>query len=448
MKIKTLTSLAVAAVLAAAPALSAVAKDSKTAQPSETTSASAKGNTSEQSAVTASASSKDNKKAQPAAATPAPSPATVVMYDKVLNTDSQPEDIIVPEGLAEYASDGLRITKPGDFVKLDRYYSLADRTARYNVRLSEDAVALFQCDSKDFVAYVDMTTKNVGIRIRSGRDQFTPRDTQAAFPNPSHDYIVEIKRYYNTMTVTLMDAYTGEEVNVSVASDGSGGAGSGSVHRGVRVGLLHDYYTFGLESGSEMLVKQLSVLAGQCDYTLLLYGDSITEPESYYPAEMLDQAWPQLIMGNVKGKSATSGRSATQIKEIIERIKNELPYVKAKYVMVTIGTNGGNTEENLCELVEYILSQGSIPVLNNIPSNESNSQVETNAMIEKVRQKYGIKGCRFDLPTSLAKDGKEVDTSTMWTEFYGPRSYFHHPNALGSRLMYLQTLLDVPEIYE
>lgn len=391
---------------------------------------------------------KDNKKAQPAVSAPVAVPATVVMYNQVLSSSNRPSDMIVPEGIAEYVPDGLRITKTGDFVKLDRYYSLAERKARYSVRFSEDAVALFQCDSKDFVAYVDMTSKNVGIRLRSGRDQFTPRDSQAAFLSADHDYIVEVERYYNTMTVRLIDAYTGDQVDVSATSDGSGGAGPGSIHRGVRVGLLHDYYTFGLESGSGMLVKQMSVIAGQCDYTLLLYGDSITEPESYYPASMLDQAWPQLIMSNVKGKSATSGRSATQIKEIIERIKNELPYVKAKYVMVTIGTNGGNTEENLCELVEYILSQNSIPVLNNIPSNESNSQVETNAVIEKVRQKYNLNGCRFDLPTSLAKDGKEVDTSTMWAEVYGPRSYFHHPNPSGSRLMYLQTLLDVPEIYE
>src|SRR3546814_1832044 len=63
--------------------------------------------------------------------------------------------------------------------------------------------------------------------------------------------------------------------------------------------------------------------------------------------------------------------------------------------MVTIGTNGGNTEENLSELVEYIQSQGAIPILNNIPCNESGTQIPINAVIEKVRQKYGINGCKF-----------------------------------------------------
>lgn len=117
--------------------------------------------------------------------------------------------------------------------------------------------------------------------------------------------------------------------------------------------------------------------------------------------------------------------------------------------MVTIGTNGGNTERKLCELVEYIRSQGAVPILNNIPCNEHGTQVETNELIERVRRRYAIRGCRFDLATSVDRDGLQVDTSTMWREDYGGgHVYYHHPNVRGSRLMYLRTLLDVPEIYE
>jgi len=58
-----------------------------------------------------------------------------------------------------------------------------------------------------------------------------------------------------------------------------------------------------------------------------------------------------------------------------------LERIKAKYVLVTIGSNGGNTEDNLSELVEYILLQGSIPILNNIPCNESGTQQEANRLI-------------------------------------------------------------------
>ena len=71
-------------------------------------------------------------------------------------------------------------------------------------------------------------------------------------------------------------------------------------------------------------------------------------------------------------------------------------------------------------------------------------------MIEKVRRKYKINGCRFDLATSLNHDGLEVDKSTMYYEDYSG-SYgqiYHHPNVNGSKRMFIRTLIDIPEIYE
>ncbi len=372
---------------------------------------------------------------------------TTVMYHQALNSGNRPSDIVIPEGVATYKAAGLSVTKPGELVKLDRYYSLAERTVRYVARFSEDAVALFTSNSQDFTVFVDMPRGKFGIKLSIGRRNYINREKSIAL-DPSHEYLVEITRYYSTMTAVLYDLVTGEEARFEATNDGAGGAGPGEVNTGQRVGLMHDYYCFGLDSGTEMTVSQMTVTARQCGYTLLIYGDSITEPDDYYPAAIFDKSWVRLIIDNVPGKAAASGRGGTQINEILLRIRNELPYVQSKYVMVTIGTNSGNTEENLSELVEYILAQGSIPILNNIPSNEHNSQVEVNAQIEKIRQKYGLKGARFDIPTSLAHDGKEVDESTMWVEEYGFGSYRHHPNVKGSKLIFLQTLVDVPEIYE
>ena len=132
-------------------------------------------------------------------------------------------------------------------------------------------------------------------------------------------------------------------------------------------------------------------------------------------------------------------------------MKNELPYIQCDYVMVTIGTNGGNTEENLSELVRYIREQGAIPILNSIPCNESGTQIENNQLIEQVRKKFGINGCKFDIATSLNGDGKEVDKSMMyWEDYTGSYGWqiYHHPNEKGGESMYKQTLIDIPEIYE
>jgi hypothetical protein len=99
-------------------------------------------------------------------------------------------------------------------------------------------------------------------------------------------------------------------------------------------------------------------------------------------------------------------------------------------------------------LVEYILSVGSIPILNHIPCNESRTQVAVNALIDTVRAKYGIKGADFDLCTSLAGDGVNVNTDEMWWENYSTTyNVYHHPNVKGSTAMLAQALKDIPEIF-
>ena len=373
---------------------------------------------------------------------------TTVLYDRVLNRDNPDPELIFEDRTAEYTDSGLSVTGKEGLVRLDRYYSLGERAVRYHVKLSADARAVFQGDQGEFKAYVDMAARTISIGV-------TPEKIErASLLNPEHEYIVEVRREYQTSTLHITDLYTGESEQIEVTVDGSGGCGAGAVKSEVYVGRQYDYYCFGLVSGTELLVKQICVVAPKCDLTLLLYGDSITEPDGYFPSELFPQSWVQQIIRRVRGGAIASGRGGTTINEVLKRIVNELPYLKAKYVMVTIGTNGGNTEENLSQLVEYILSQGAIPILNNIPCNESASQIAENALIERVRQKYGIKGCKFDLATSKNYDGKEVDPSSMWLEDYGPNSpyvlstYMHHPNVSGADRMVARTLIDVPEIYE
>jgi hypothetical protein len=183
---------------------------------------------------------------------------------------------------------------------------------------------------------------------------------------------------------------------------------------------------------------------------LLIYGDSITQPEGYFPTADFPQAWTQLIISRLGGNAMSSGRGGGTIHTLLEYIKNELPFIHTKYVMVTIGTNGGNTAENLTELVAYIKSQGAIPILNNIPCNESGTQIENNKLIEKIRQEQAINGCLFDIATSLSNDEIKVDQSLMyWEDYSGSYGWqiYHHPNEKGGKKMFERTLIDIPEIY-
>lgn len=371
--------------------------------------------------------------------------ATTVLYRRVLsNTDKYPE--LSLNGVAcNFTPQGLVITGTNNVIQLNKYYSLGERLVRYHVRFSANAKAVFQSSTGDFKVVVDVTEQKASMETK-------PAVWKRMNINADHEYLLEIQRVYQQSKLLLTDLSTGETQGLEINGDGTGGVGKGAT--GSESGMVNqwDYYCFGLLQGASLTVKQVCVQAMECDLTLLMYGDSQSQPEGYFPAKDFPYSWTQLIMQHVKGRSMSSGRGGCTINEVLERIKNELPYIKAKYVMVTIGTNGGNTEQNLSELIEYIQKNGSIPILNNIPSNEHASQIEANILIEKIRKKYAVSGCRFDIPTSLGRDGREVDTTTMWHEDYTAINnwghYYHHPNVKGSRLMYLQTLIDTPEIYE
>lgn len=371
--------------------------------------------------------------------------ATTVLYRKELNAKGSYPELLLNGVACRFTDNGLIVTGKENVIQLDKYYSLGERLVRYHVRFSANAKAIFQSNTSDFKFVINVPEQSASI-------ESDPITWKRVTILPDSDYLIEIQRIYQQSKVIVTDLSTGKSDELEVNGDGTGGVGAGATGSGH--GIVHqwDKYCFGLLEGTSLTVKQICVQAMECDLTLLLYGDSQTQPEGYFPAADFPLSWTQLIMSHVKGRSMSSGRGGCTIREVLDRIKNELPYIKAKYVMVTIGTNGGNTEENLGELIGYIMAQGSTPILNNIPSNEHNSQVEANQLIEKVRQKYNINGCRFDIATSVNRDGKEVDKSTMWQEDYSAINdwgeYYHHPNIKGSRLIYFQTLIDTPEIYE
>lgn len=345
----------------------------------------------------------------------------------------------------EFTSNGLKITGKSGVVQLKKAYSLGERLVKYQLLFAKDTKAVFQSSSGDLKLLIDVPQQMMQL-------QTSPIAGKKIDINDRDEYLLEIRRNYQQTTITLSNFSSGESTVLEINGDGSGGVGTGAIREERFIVHHWDHYCFGLLDGSALLVKQMVVQSLESDLTLLIYGDSQSQPEGYFPAKDFHLSWTQLVMQQVKGKSISSGRGGATIKDLKERINNELPYLKARYVMVTIGTNGGNTEENLSQLVEYIMAQHSIPILNNIASNESGTQVEINRIIDKVRIKYGIKGVRFDIATSISGDGKEVDKSTMWLEDYtavnGWGHIYHHPNVKGSRKMYLQTLLDVPEIYE
>lgn len=367
-----------------------------------------------------------------------------VLYEKIINSHNTAPELLL-NGVGKYDAEGLNITGTDDIVRLDKFYALAERKIQYRVKFSADAKAIFRSSEGDFNAYVDIPDKRISIATYPAIER--PVD----FLEGGREYLVEIYHIYQKAILRITDIRTGESAEVEAVHDGQGGAGRGILQPGFSVGMQWDHYCFGLVSGISMQVRKITVLALKKKVKLLIYGDSITQPEGYFPSGDFPLSWTQQVIDKLKGDAMSSGRGGAQIGMIQNYIKNELPYIRPKYVMVTIGTNGENTEENLSQLIDYIKEQGSIPILNNIPCNESGTQIENNKLIESVRNKWGINGCKFDIATSVNCDGKEVDKSLMyWEDYSGSWGWqiYHHPNEKGGKKMFERTLIDSPEIYE
>ena len=378
------------------------------------------------------------------------SPAT--MFDENPSSVNRIE-ALETAGVASYQEDGLLVNKTGGIVKLNRFYALAERAVRYRIRPSADAVCLFRSSEGDFQAYVDVPSKKMYMGT-------TPAVTgEVPFLEGGKEYDVEITHIYQQQIVRITDVADGQTAEISAVNDGEGGCGQGKIHDGFYVGPGWDHYCFGLQKGSTMLVSRITVESLKDKVRLLIYGDSITQPEAYYPTADFPEAYTQLLMTRLGGSAMSSGRGGGTINTILEYLPHELPFIQADYVMVTVGANGGNTEANLTQLIEFISSCGSIPVLNNMPCNESGTQNDDafggNPLIRRVRAKQGVKGAELDKATSLAGDGKQVDKSMMYWEDYtgypAPMTgwqIYHHPNPKGGRAIYEQILLDLPEIFE
>ena len=365
------------------------------------------------------------------------------LYDKQLNKQEISPEILI-NGAGAYTDEGLMLTENGKIGKLNKSYALAERMVRYKVRFSSDAIAVFRDSESDFFVFLDLPKKQISI----GTQPLAVRKIESLAGNK--DYLIEIEHIYQQANVRLIDLETKDTVELSLINDGPGGQGAGALQMGFAVGMQWDHYCFGLESGTFMLIKQISVFSLNDHVKLLIYGDSITQPEAYFPSSDFPHSWTQLIINRLGGNAMSSGRGGGTIHMLLEYIKNELPFLNTEYVMVTIGTNGGNNAKNLTELVEYIKSQGAIPILNNIPCNSSGTQIENNILIETIRQEQKINGSLFDIATSISNDGQQVNKSLMYLEDLGSfeLQIYIHPNEKGGKKMFERTLIDVPEIYK
>ena len=336
-----------------------------------------------------------------------------------------------------------------DRLYLNKAYGVSDRTVRWVCRFNSDSVANFETvleNGTTVNSTVKIDVANKTVRVGSQTAVSCP------FLNSTDEFTISITKKYLYMIVEIKDEFTGEAKVITYRKSGTGGVGAGAIEtdKVVDIPMQHCYYAVSASNSTSFKVAICVVVAAKAN--LMIYGDSITEGEAYWPADLFEHHWVQKIIKHANGNAVASGRSGGAFSDIYARMQNEIPFIKPKYVMITMGTNGQATAENYTTAVQYVKSQGCIPILNHIPCYDNDGNTTgfraINQTIDSVKNQEGIRGAGFDYATSTDHGGQNVDTSAMWYEDYSSSHYYHHPNVKGCEAMFSRILIDVPEIFD
>lgn len=249
-------------------------------------------------------------------------------------------------------------------------------------------------------------------------------------------YYLEIEKSYYLNKVRWIDTITGvvTEVDaINIANDTLGGATQAQVYTGGRqsdtVGLVHLSGTTATFISIEMFMNSLYPL-------LYIVGDSITEGYGVNDGLQYGQLLAKQIGYN---NVVISARGGSAIPAVIEKMSTEVSVLNPRYVMVTIGSNGGNSQVLIAQLIDLIYFYGAKPIINCIPC-MSTGQAGTNTG-DILTAAGNFPMCRFDIATATNNDITSTQNAALFT------SDLLHPNDAGHAAMFARMKIDVPFLF-
>ena len=356
----------------------------------------------------------------------------VILYHNSLKTQDNSEF----EGLTNVtiSGNGFKFIN-NDSIVLNREYSVEQRKTSIKFTLGEDGILSFfykvyeGYDLGGSLFTVDGQNNKMIIHEQFADMGQIPAERVATTFNfvvgREYDLTLIKDKRKNIMVVT--DMITGE--SKSLETDCT--AVIGDLLNEFAGGRQNGKFGVWSRQGSGNYIKNLYITSRIKEPLLYVTGDSICEGDrceiGYRYSDRVE---------NYLGKDnvAISGMSGTKITGVLNRLKSELPFIKPKYCMVTIGTNGGNTRENIQELIDYIESIGVTPILNHV-SQTSGSQA--NSINEMIDEFSDYVGCKFDRATSLNNDISQYYNSSLYGDGV-------HPNKQGHEKMFDRFKTDVP----
>lgn len=264
-----------------------------------------------------------------------------------------------------------------------------------------------------------------------------PKSNGSSIPNAVYDtleltnisglsYKLEIGRKNRDFYARLTNNCTGKVEEIVIGDESEG-----ALAYKYPVGWLHDYVAFSQISGNSATWNRVYAYLPKRDIVFL--GDSITE--GYGVA--WKKAWVTLVADEIgHDKVLNMGSSGDKIFQCQSIVNTVLAKLKPKIVVVTIGTNGGNTDANVKSLYDSIIAINSYPIFNYIYRG-SNSE-NANSCIEKLK----IDGARFDYETSTDYDLAKTKNNAYY------QNDGLHLNELGNQAIAQRFLKDCSWIKE
>ena len=233
------------------------------------------------------------------------------------------------------------------------------------------------------------------------------------------DFVFTVGRIKSRIFASIANYRTGE--TVSLKSDDI------STSDFSPAGRFYDYLTFMQNSGSTAYWQNLYTYV-PTNVKIAFMGDSITQG-IYLPS--VDASWVN-ILGEYYGNCVSSGRGGAKIDFIIDALNDGL--IKAynpQYVVVTVGTNEGNTIAKLQTVIEKIKEIGATPIINCVSQTNNGKTTDGNELIANVNKdilSLHQLGARFDIATGANNDPEAIAAAGVLQDAV-------HPNSNGHALM-------------
>lgn len=333
---------------------------------------------------------------------------------------------------------GLKVDGTDDaglYLNLSKRLSFEQRATRVRLSLFSDTRFGLQWLERDgnggSLFTVDASKGTINIhRYWSGVDDI---DASASFTvENGHTYLLEAVKSFRTNTFIITNEQTGATASVETSCILGTPLDQREEFKG---GRQNNVFGFRRISGKSPFIKEMEIVATVAPEPLMyIIGNSITEGDHIRQSAR----YGEVMASWLDGKVVFSGESGSTIEGVIARVTNEIPFIRPKFVMVTIGTNRPNTREEVVKLVELIRANGSIPIINRIPVTADGSSYTTNEIIASVCEEMNVASCRFDLAT--CEDG-DLHKQASWL-FQNDRI---HPTVDGHMAM-AKRLFDIPGI--